>query len=289
MAVLKPDTFFTSTNLFNILRQISLITIVAVAQTLVIISGGIDLSVGFNLGLCGIIISYLLDAAFNPALAFFAGISAGLLIGLANGLIITLVKLPPFIVTIGMAYIARGLAFVVTEGFTIRVTNEFVSELANGYVGPIPIMTIIMFVIVVIFSYILNHTPFGMKTKAVGGNIVAAKLSGINTVTHRLKIHVIGGILCGIAGLLMIGRLNAGNPNAGMNYDVDSIAATVVGGTSMNGGEGSILGTLLGSMILGVMRNALVLLKVSMYWQTVVAGAIIIAVCSIDYLTNKNK
>lgn len=289
MAFLRPDTFFTSQNLFNILRQVSLVTIVAVAQTFIIISGGIDLSVGYTLGLSGIIISTLLDASFNPYLSILIGISAAVGIGLINGLIITLIKLPPFIVTIGMAYIARGLAFVITEGFTVRVTNETISTLANGYVGPIPIMTIIMFVIVLTFSYILNRTPFGMKTKAVGGNIVAAKLSGIDTTKHRIIIHMMGGILCGLAGLLMIGRLNAGNPNAGVNYDVDSIAATVVGGTSMTGGEGSIIGTLLGAVLLGVMRNALVLLKVSMYWQTVVAGSIILAVCSIDYLTNRNR
>jgi ribose transport system permease protein len=289
MAFLRPDTFFTSQNLFNILRQVSLVTIVAVAQTFIIISGGIDLSVGYTLGLCGIIISTLLDASFNPYLSILIGISAAVGIGLINGLIITLIKLPPFIVTIGMAYIARGLAFVITEGFTVRVTNETISTLANGYVGPIPIMTIIMFVIVLTFAYILNRTPFGMKTKAVGGNIVAAKLSGIDTTKHRIIIHMMGGILCGLAGLLMIGRLNAGNPNAGVNYDVDSIAATVVGGTSMTGGEGSIIGTLLGAVLLGVMRNALVLLKVSMYWQTVVAGSIILAVCSIDYLTNRNR
>src|SRR5690554_5754774 len=288
MAFLRPDTFFTSQNLFNILRQVSLVTIVAVAQTFIIISGGIDLSVGYTLGLCGIIISTLLDASFNPYLSILIGISAAVGIGLINGLIITLIKLPPFIVTIGMAYIARGLAFVITEGFTVRVTNETISTLANGYVGPIPIMTIIMFVIVLTFSYILNRTPFGMKTKAVGGNIVAAKLSGIDTTKHRIIIHMMGGILCGLAGLLMIGRLNAGNPNAGVNYDVDSIAATVVGGTSMTSGEGSIIGTLLGAVLLGVMRNALVLLKVSMYWQTVVAGSIILAVCSIDYLTNRD-
>ena len=181
------------------------------------------------MGLSGIIISTLLDASFNPYLSILIGISAAVGIGLINGLIITLIKLPPFIVTIGMAYIARGLAFVITEGFTVRVTNETISTLANGYVGPIPIMTIIMFVIVLTFAYILNRTPFGMKTKAVGGNIVAAKLSGIDTTKHRIIIHMMGGILCGLAGLLMIGRLNAGNPNAGVNYDVDSIAATVVG------------------------------------------------------------
>lgn len=289
MAFLRPDTFFTSQNLFNILRQVSLVTIVAVAQTFIIISGGIDLSVGYILGLSSIIISTLLDAAFDPVLSILIGILAGGAIGLANGLIITLIKLPPFIVTIGMAYIARGLAFVITEGFTVRVTNDFISNLANGYVGPIPIMTLIMLAIVGIFAYILNSTPFGMKTKAVGGNIVAARLSGINTTKHRIFIHTMGGLLCGLAGLLMIGRLNAGNPNAGVNYDVDSIAATVVGGTSMTGGEGSILGTLLGAVLLGVMRNALVLLKVSMYWQTVVAGTIILVVCSIDYLSNRNK
>ncbi|MGI6778508.1 MAG: ABC transporter permease [Acetivibrionales bacterium] len=289
MSVARPDTFCTSENLFNILRQVSLITIVAVAQTFVIITGGIDLSVGFSLGLAGIIIAHLLQAGLSPVIAIILGILASTAIGLINGLIITMIKLPPFIVTIGMSYIARGLSFVITSGFTIRVTQPFVLGIANKYLGPIPIMTIIMFVIVIIAAYVLNKTAFGMRTKALGGNIVAAKLSGINVMKHRILIHVIGGLLCGIAGLIMIGRLNAGNPNAGVNYDVDSIAATVVGGTSMTGGEGTMLGTLLGSLLLGVIRNGLVLLNVNMYWQTVVAGAIILIVCSVDYLTNKKK
>lgn len=287
MSIARPDTFFTSENLFNILRQVSLVTIVAVGQTLVVTSGGIDLSVGFSLGLAGIIISYCLKAGVNPVISMVLGIAASVLLGLFNGIVITKVKLPPFIVTIGTSYIARGISYVVTSGFPIRVTQPFVLGIANNYLGIVPVMTIIMIVIVAIGIYILNKTVYGMRTKAIGGNEVAAKLSGINVTKHKISIYMLCGLFCGIAGMIMIGRLNAGNPNAGVNYETDSIAATIVGGTSMAGGEGTMLGTLLGSLVLGVIKNGLVLLNVNMYWQTVVSGAIIISVCAVDNLTRK--
>lgn len=289
MSIARPTTFFTSENLFNILRQVSLVTIVAVGQTLVITSGGIDLSAGFSLGLAGIIISDSLQKGISPALSIIFGITVSILLGAFNGFVITKIKLPPFIVTIGTSYIARGVSYVITTGFPIKVTNPFILGIATNYVGKVPIMTIIMLAIVGIGIYILNRTTFGMRTKAIGGNEAAARLSGINVKRHKTFIYMLSGLFCGIAGVLMVGRLNAGNPNAGVNYDVDSIAATIVGGTSMAGGEGTILGTLLGSLLLGVIKNGLVLLNVSMYWQTVVSGAIIIAVCTVDKLTRKEK
>lgn len=289
MSIARPTTFFTSENLFNILRQVSLVTIVAVGQTLVITSGGIDLSAGFSLGLAGIIISDSLQKGISPALSIFFGIAVSVLLGAFNGFVITKIKLPPFIVTIGTSYIARGVSYVITTGFPIKVTNPFILGIATNNVGKVPIMTIIMLAIVGIGIYILNRTTFGMRTKAIGGNESAARLSGINVKRHKTFIYMLCGLFCGIAGMLMVGRLNAGNPNAGVNYDVDSIAATIVGGTSMAGGEGTILGTLLGSLLLGVIKNGLVLLNVSMYWQTVVSGAIIIAVCTVDKLTRKEN
>ncbi len=287
MSLARPTTFFTSENLFNILRQVSLVSIVAVGQTLVITSGGIDLSAGFSLGLAGIIISYCLEAGVHPAISIVLGIATSVALGFFNGIVITKIKLPPFIVTIGSSYIARGVSYVITTGFPIKVTDPFLIGIATRYIGKVPVMTIIMLAIVIIGIYILNKTTFGMRTKAIGGNEVAARLSGVKTDKHKILIYMLCGLFCGIAGMMMVGRLNSGNPNAGVNYDVDSIAATIVGGTSMAGGEGTVVGTMLGSLLLGVIKNGLVLLNVNMYWQTVVSGAIIITVCTVDKLTRK--
>lgn len=289
MSVARPGIFFTSENLFNILRQVSLVTIIAIGQTLVITSAGIDLSVGFSLGLASIIVSYCLEGGMNTGLAIVFGIGISVLLGFFNGLVVTKIGLPPFIVTIGTSYIARGISFVITTGLPIKVTNPFILKIGMGYIGKIPIMTIIMLVIVAIGVYMLDRTTFGMRTKAIGGNEVTTRLSGVNVDRQKIIIFTLCGLFCGIAGVMMAGRLSAGNPNAGMTYDVDSIAATIVGGTSMAGGEGTIVGTLLGSLLLGVIKNGLVLLNVNMYWQTIVSGAIIISVCTVDKLTRSRK
>ncbi len=289
MSLARPDTFFTSENLFNVLRQVSLVTIVAVGQTLVITSGGIDLSVGYSLGLAGIIIAYCIQGGFPPFLAIVLGILTSVVLGLFNGLIITKIKLPPFIVTIGTSFIARGFSMVITKGFPIKVANQFLLGTATKYVGPIPVMTLVMLLIVAVGIFTLNKTIFGMRTRAIGGNEVAARLSGINENRHKIYVYMLCGLFCGIAGMMMVGRLNAGNPNAGVNYDTDSIAATIVGGTSMAGGEGTVVGTLLGALLLGIIKNGLVLLNVSMYWQTVVSGVIIITVCTVDKLTRRSN
>lgn len=289
LSVARPDTFFTAENMFNILKQVSLVSIIAVGQTFIMVSGGIDLSVGFSLGLSGIIMAKLFSLGVNPYVAILAGVLTGMMIGFLNGLIITKLKLPPFIVTLGMANIAMGFVYVITKGFSISVDDQLVRALGNGYLGPIPIMSIVMLSIVAIGIYILNNTTFGSRVRAIGGNEVAASLSGINIKKHKIYVYSLAGLFCGIAGIIMVGRLNAGNPNSGVNFDMDSIAATIVGGTSLAGGVGTVFGTLLGALLLGVIRNGLVLLNISMYWQTVVAGTIIILVCALDYMAHSKR
>lgn len=289
MSALRPSTFFTGENLFNILKQVSMVTIIAVGQSFIMISGGIDLSVGFSLGLSGIIMAKLFSMGIDPYLAILIGILTGVLIGFLNGLMITRLNLPPFIVTLGMANIARGFVYVITKGFSIAVDDPLVIALGNGYFGPVPIMSIVMIAIVILGAYLLKSTVFGSRVRAIGGNETAAALSGINIKRYKVYVYSLAGLFCGIAGIIMVGRLNAGNPNSGLNFDMDSIAATIVGGTSLAGGEGTVIGTLFGALLLGVIRNGLVLLNVSMYWQTVVAGVIIISVCALDYLAQSKR
>ncbi len=289
MAILRHDTFFTSENLFNILKQVSLVTIVAVGQTLVMTSGGIDLSVGFNLSLSGVMLAFFIQDGMNPVAAVVLGVLFSVLAGYGNGIIITKLRLPPFIVTLGMAKIVRGVEYVVTRGYPIPIRTPFIIWSGNGYFGPIPVPTVIMLLIVAGGAYLLIRTVFGNRIKAIGGNELAARLSGINIDRNKIYIYSLTGLLCGLAGIIMVGRVNAGNPNSGMSFDLDSIAATIIGGTSLAGGEGTVIGTMLGALMLGVIGNGLVLLNVSMYWQTIVAGVIIIAVCGLDTLTHTKK
>lgn len=282
MSLLRPKTFFTADNLFNITKQISIIAIVAVGQSYVLMTGGIDLSVGYSVGLSGICAAIFLDLGITPPLAILLAIGVSVLVGIANGLLITSLKLPPFIITLGLANIVKGLTYVITKGFPVPISNSFILELGNGYFGPIPIMTIVMILVVAIAAYLLRRNIFGTRVLSIGGNETAALLSGIKVKRYKTVVYSLTGLLCGIAGIIMAGRLNSGNPNAGLSMDMDTIAAAIVGGTSLSGGDGTIIGTLLGALLLGVIRNSLVLLKVNMYWQTVVIGVVIIAVCGLD-------
>jgi ribose transport system permease protein len=286
---LSTTTFCTAENLFNVLKQVSLVAIVAAGQTFIIISGGIDLSVGFILGISGIIMAYLMNAGITPLLAIPSALITGVLFGYLNGIFITRLKLPPFIVTLGMASITRGLVLVITKAFMIPIDNSFVLALGQGYLGVVPLMAIAMLIIIVVVAFLLDQTVFGNRVKAIGGNELAAKLSGIKVDKMKRYVYALSGLLCGISGIIMAGRLNAGNPNAGLNFDMDSIAAVIVGGTSLTGGSGSIIGSFLGALLLGAVRNGLVLLDVNMYWQTVATGVIIIAVCALDRMTVKKE
>lgn len=289
MSVLKADTFATQENLFNVVKQISIVAIIAIGQTYIIMTGGIDLSVGYSMGLGGIVMALLFKMGVPAPLALLSCVLVCMAVGILNGLIITVFHLPPFIATMGSANICRGLSYIITKGFPIPLDHPFVNLLGNGYIGPVPVMSVVMLVLALAFSYLLTRHQFGNRILSIGGNETAALLSGINVKSYKIKVYTMTGFLCGIAGLITSGRLLAGNPNAGMSYDMDTIAAAIVGGTLMSGGEGSIVGTVLGALLLGLIKNSLVLLNTNMYWQTVVIGIIIIAVCSMDHIAHKSK
>jgi len=282
---ITTTTFLSIENMLNVVRQVTLVTIVAAGQTLVITSGGIDLSVGSVLGISSVIMSLFISLGVPVGVAVAVCLLCGMFFGLLNGILITRLSLPPFIVTLGMMSVARGIVHVITKGYPIMVDSPFIMQLGQGSWGVLPIMILFMPVVVIFMHWLFNYTVFGNHVKAIGGNETASRLSGINV--HRSKVLVFGlcGFLCGLAGLIMTGRLNSGNPNAGLNFEMDTIAAVIVGGTLLSGGSGTVIGTMLGALLLGVIRNGLVLLSVNMYWQTVATGMIIILVCAIEGLS----
>lgn len=281
--------FLTVDNLFNVLKQTTLVTIIAAGQTFVITSNGIDLAVGQTMTLSSMVLSYLLLFNVPVPIAIIVAIISSVVVGLLNGVLITSLNLPPFIVTLGMANIVKGIILVMSKGYIVSLNDPFVVFLGQGNLGFVPIMVLFIPVVVIIMAFILNQTVFGNKVKAIGGNETAAALSGIKVKKTRVAVYTLAGLLCGAAGIIVTGRLNGGNPNASGTFDMDSIAAVVVGGTSFAGGSGTVVGTMLGAILMILIRNGLVLLQVNMYWQTVAIGCVIILVCAIDGFAQKNK
>jgi ribose/xylose/arabinose/galactoside ABC-type transport system permease subunit len=208
-------------------------------------------------------------------------------VGFLNGVLITKTGLPPFIITLGMANIARGFTLVITKGYSLVIQNDFIVTLGQGNIGIVPIMVLSLPVIILVSWWLYKKTVFGNYVKAIGGNETAARLSGVKVIKNKVIVYTFCGLLCGIAALIVTGRLNSGSPNSGLNFDMNSIAAVMVGGTALSGGSGTIIGTMLGAILLGVIQNGLVLLNVNMYWQTVATGAIIILVCTLDAFSHR--
>lgn len=283
------EGFLTVDNIFNILKQTTLVTIIAAGQTFIITSGGIDLSVGYSMTLSSMILAYMLTFGLPVPVAIVLGILASVLVGLANGLLITTLRLPPFIITLGMSNIVKGIILVMSKGYIVSLTEPSIIWLGQGTIGKMPIMVLFIPAVAGIMAFVLNKTVFGNHVKAVGGNEEAAILSGIHASKVRVMIYVLAGLLCGIAGIIVTGRLNGGNPNAAGTYDMDSIAAVIVGGTSLAGGSGTVMGTVLGALLMILIRNGLVLLQVNMYWQTVAIGVVIILVCALDGFSRMRK
>lgn len=286
---LMTSEFATVGNIMNILKQVTLVMIIACSQTFVITSGGIDLSVGFVMGLSSIVMCKLIIFSVPVPIAVLACVLCGVCLGAVNGLLITRLNLPPFIITLGMQYVTRGLINVITEGYTIMIDSPFIMAIGQGKIGPVPIMVLFIPIVVGGMYFLYDKTVFGNHVKAVGGNETAAWLSGIQVNRIRIMIYALNGLLCGLVGVIITGRLNAGNPNAGLNYDMNTIGAVIIGGTAISGGSGTVAGAALGALLLGVIRNCLTLLKVNMYWETVVTGIIIIAVCALDSMTRKRR
>ncbi len=278
-------SFLTSENLLTALLNISFIAIMAFGETMVIITAGIDLSVGSILGISSVVIALLLhDYHMAMAPAILSGLLMGTVMGLVNGFLVTKLKLPPFIATMGMLSIGRGLAYVLTGGWPISPFPEAFTNIGQGKLFGIPNPVLFMIVLAIIAHIFLKYTVLGRRIYAVGGNLHAARLSGVKVDKILILVYAIAGFLAGISGFLMTAWLGVGQANAGQGYELDVIAAAVIGGTSLMGGEGTILGTILGAAIMGILRNGLILLGVSSFWQQVAIGLVIIFAIAFDRL-----
>ncbi|NLA93094.1 MAG: ribose ABC transporter permease [Spirochaetales bacterium] len=289
LAIMSP-VFFTVNNIMNIIRQTSIYGIIAVGMTFVILTGGIDLSVGSILAFSGVICAGLMKRHDAPIfLAALAAIGVGGAMGLVNGLLITVGKIAPFVVTLGMVTIGRGLTLIYTTGYPISGFSSEFRQLGGGYVAGIPIPVIIFLITVLVAWFILNHTRLGRYTYAIGGNEETVKLSGINVNFFKTAVYVIVGITSALSSLILSSRLNSAEAVAGQGYELDVIAAVVIGGTSLTGGRGSIIGTLIGALLIGVINNGMNLLGISPYFQQVVKGALIIGAVILDRLRDDTK
>jgi ribose transport system permease protein len=274
--------FLTVSNLLNVLEQTSINAIVAVGMTFVIISGGIDLSVGSVLALSGIVLAGALEAGVPAVGACALAFAVGSGCGLANGALITFGRLPPFIATLGMMSVARGAALMLAEGRPISGFSDGFRALATGRVLMVPAPVIITILIYAAAHFVLARTVFGRATYAIGGNEEAARLSGVQVRFHKTSVYGVAGLMSAAAAVILTARLNSAQPTAGTMYELDAIAATVIGGTSLLGGEGTLVGALIGALIMGVLRNGLNLLNVSSFFQQVVIGVVIIGAVLID-------
>lgn len=289
-------TFLSQDNALNVLRQISVNLCLSIGMTLVILSGGIDLSVGSVLALAGAVAAGLLRngmplpvfgvaVQFTPFGALVAGLIVGAALGWFNGWTITRFKLPPFVATLGMLSIARGLTLLWTKGFPITGLGAEFGFIGTGHWLGLPMPVWISGVLVAVFVLVTRKTRLGRYLYAIGGNERAAQLTGLNLRAIKVAVYALGGALAGIAGLLLTARLDSATPNAGIGYELDSIAAVVIGGTSLSGGRGSVCGTVLGCLIIGVLNNGLVLLEISPFWQQVIKGFVILAAVALDKMS----
>lgn len=297
---LLSDKFLTPENGWNIMRQISINVCISVGMTLVILTKGIDLSVGSMLALAGAITAGLLKNGIEiPSMevllefTVFGAILAGLIVGgglgTFNGWMITRFKVPPFVATLAMLTIARGATMLWTGGFPITGFGDTFAFIGTGWFLGIPMPVWIMVFVVAIAFVITKKTVLGRHIYAVGGNESAARLSGININKVKVWVYAIAGILSAVGGIILVSRLDSAQPNAGMSYELDSIAAVVIGGTSLSGGRGSIMGTVQGALIIGVLNSGLVLLNVSPFWQQIVKGFVILLAVIMDRLNYPNE
>lgn len=281
--------FLTTDNLLNISLQVSITSIIAIGMTLVILTGGIDLSVGSLVALVGVISTSLLkfDTTFSLPIAIAAGVLVGAFSGWISGMFITRFRITPFIVTLALMTVWRGAAFIYTDARPVWDLPQSFGFLGGGRLAGIPVPTIIMLLLFLVAHILLTRTPFGRHVYAVGGNAEAARLSGIRTERVLVQVYLLCGVLTAISGILLSSRLNSGQPNSGLMYELDVIAAVVVGGTSLQGGRGTIVGTLIGSLMIGVLRNGLNLMDVGSYVQQVVVGVVILLAVMLDQIKKK--
>ncbi len=283
LAILSPN-FLTMDNLMNVFRQVSINALIAFGMTFVILTGGIDLSVGSILALSSALTAGFMVGGMNSILAMFIGILLGALMGAANGVAVAKGKIAPFIATLATMTIFRGLTLVYTEGKPITgISDSFAFQLVGrGYFFGIPFPVVITVIAFIILYILLRKTTFGRSVYATGGNEEAARLSGLKIDRIKIAVYSISGAMAALAGVILTSRLNSAQPTAGTSYELDAIAAVVLGGTSLAGGRGHITGTLIGALIIGVLNNGLNLLGVSSFYQQVVKGGVILLAVLLD-------
>lgn len=283
LTVVSP-VFATPSNLFNVALQSSINALLALGMTFVILTAGIDLSVGSMLALSGALAGGLMMTGAPWPIAALAGLGAGTLLGVINGLAITLFRIPPFIATLAMLSIGRGLTQLYTGGRPFTGLDAGFNQLGQGQIGPVPVPVLVMLAAVAIGWLILRHTVFGRHVYAIGSNPEAARLAGMPVAAVIVAVYAMSGLLSALGGLVITARLSSAQPTAGVGFELDAIAAVVVGGTSLSGGEGSIVRTLIGALIIGVLNNGLNLLNVDPFVQPVVKGLVILVAVGLDRL-----
>ncbi|MHB1405838.1 MAG: ABC transporter permease [Desulfitobacteriaceae bacterium] len=282
-AALSPY-FLSIRNFMNIGLSASIIGITATGMTMVLLMGGLDLSVGSIVALVGIIMAVQMKGGMSVPAVVLIGLSVGLISGLINGLLITKVKINPLITTLSTMAIYRGITFVSTDGLSVLITNKSFSFFGRSFILGIPIAVIIMAVMYMLFAYMLRYTKFGRKVYAVGGNAEASRLSGINVDRIRLMAYTISGLTAAISGVILASQTGTGLPNAGNGMELNAIAAAILGGTSLAGGKGNIIGTLLGVLILSTLSNGLTLLNVPSFYQMIAQGAVLLVAVTLDVI-----
>ncbi|MFB0829194.1 ribose ABC transporter permease [Brevibacillus laterosporus] len=281
LSIVSSD-FLTVSNIFNVLRQVSINALIAFGMTFVILTGGIDLSVGSTLALSSALSAGLMASGGDPFLAIVVGLLAGLVMGAFNGILVAKGNVAPFIATLATMTVFRGLTLVYTEGKPITGLPDSFGLVGKSFFLQIPMPVIWMLLSFIALYFILKHTTFGRHVYALGSNEEATRLSGISTTKVKIWVYSISGLFASLAGIILTSRLNSAQPTAGTSYELDAIAAVVLGGTSLSGGKGWIVGTLIGAMIIGVLNNGLNLLNVSSFYQLVAKGAVILIAVLLD-------
>lgn len=282
--------FLTMNNIMGVTRSVSITAIMAIGMTMVIITGGIDLSVGSVMGLSALMTALSFQHGYPTVVAIAVGLIIGIVSGLINGLLITKVNLPPFIATLGTLSIGRGLIYIITEGFPITPdVPAGYSFIGQGYLGFLPLPVMAMLILMVVFSVIMSRTRFGRHVYAIGGNETAARLSGVKTDLTKILVYVLSGTISAVAGIILFARLSSAEPASGFGAELEVIAASAIGGASLSGGYGSIVGAIIGAALIGVISNGIVLLNINTYAQQAITGLVILIAVSIDMWRSKRK
>ena len=281
-ATILSPSFLSVTNLFNVFKQITVAGLVGCGMTFVILTGGIDLSVGSILGLSGVLASGVLASTGNTAVAVAVSLTVGIACGAVNGFFVSVCGIPPFISTLGMMTLLRGVILVYTKGSPIPIKSDAYKFFGKGSIAGIPVPVIILIIVFLLAHYILTQTSYGRSVYAVGGNREAARLSGIRVKTSEFLVYTLNGLMCGMAGLILTARLGSAQSTSGTGIEMDAIAAVILGETSLSGGVGFVLPTVVGAMIMGIIDNILTLMNVNPHATNIVKGAVILIAVLVD-------